>query len=85
MTTAEKTKSGWVIEITGSAYGCLEQGGVIARKVLYKKETIAKAGIDHNANPDDPAGCNDPSITNIDYLLHHAQCDKVIRKGKRIQ
>ena len=82
-----KTNRGWVIDITNTAHGCLEQGGVSGRRVLYTRETLAECGINYDANPEDSAGCNDPGVTNVEYLIYATggTPDKVIRRGHEIQ
>ena len=77
-----KTKRGWVIEITNERDGMLEQSGVCGRKVLYSMETLARLGIDCNADPEDD--WND-FVTIEEYLVREVAPDKVLKKGTAIE
>ena len=77
-----KTERGWVIEITNEVDGMLEQGGVCGKRVLYSIETLAKLGIDSNADPEDD--WND-FVTIEEYLVREVAPDKVLKKGTAIE
>lgn len=77
-----KTERGWVIEITNEIDGMLEQNGVCERKVLYLTETLARLGIDYNADPEDD--WND-FVTFEEYLVREVSPDRVLKKGTRIE
>jgi hypothetical protein len=78
-----KTKNGWVVEVAHRAHGMLEQGGVVGREELYKRETLERVGIDYN---DDPQGMYNDSSTNIEALLHNVERpDKVLKAGEAIE
>ena len=78
-----KTKSGWVILTTNMVHGCLEQGGVSGREVLYTRETLARHGIDYDADP--TASINEHGTTIEQYLRERATPDRVLKAGDRIQ
>lgn len=77
-----QTKSGWVVEVINRVNGMLEQGGVVGREELYKRETLAKVGIDYN---DDPRGMYNDLATNLEALLHNERPDRVLKKGAVIR
>lgn len=77
-----KTERGWVVEITNEVDGMLEQGGVCGKKVMYSIETLAKLGIDCNADPEDD--WND-FLTIEEYLVREVEPDKVLKKGTVIE
>jgi len=77
-----KAKRGWVIEITNEVDGMLEQGGACGKKVMYSIETLAKLGIDYNADPEDD--WND-FVTIEEYLVREVAPDKVLKKGTAIE
>lgn len=77
-----KTKAGWVIEVTHMRDGCLEQGGICGREELYKRATLAKGGIDYDA---DPQAIQDGyDATPEQRLRHSAQPDRVLKAGEVI-
>ena len=78
-----KTRKGWVIEITNTVHGCLEQGGVCGREIFYSLETLSKHGIDYNMDPDSDDISDGNS--NAAWLHHCVTPDKVIRVGRTIQ
>ena len=79
----KKTKTGWTVRKTDMPHGCLAQGGVCGRRVLYTRATLASVGIDYD---DDPGGrWNDDGVTAIEALMYHADPDRVLRKGVLIQ
>ena len=80
-----KTRRGWVVEITNTVHGCLEQGGVCGREELYTRETLAGLGIDYDADPAASVGFNDPGVSYLDYLVHSVRCDRVLRVGHVIE
>jgi hypothetical protein len=73
--TIIKTEAGWTMDITHRRNGCLEQGGLCGRRVLYTRATLTRCGIDYDAEPNDHA----------DYLYHHIDPDRVLRRGVRIE
>jgi len=73
-----KTAKGWVIEITNTVNGCLEQGGVCGRRVLYTRETLAACGIDYDADPDARGVLG---ATPAEYLARQVEPDRVLRRG----
>ena len=77
-----KTRSGWVMEITNRRGDCLEQGGVCGREVLYSRETLAKCGIDYDADPDDDWN---EGATYAEYLHRMVQPDRVLKAGVEIE
>lgn len=77
-----KTKSGWVLDITSRRDDCLEAGGVCGRVVLYSRETLAKLGIDYDA---DPEGAWNEGATYAEYLHRMVQPDRVLKAGVEIQ
>lgn len=77
-----KTKSGWVMEITNRIGDCLEQGGVCGREVLYSRETLAKCGIDYDADPDSEYI---PGATCAEYLHRMVTPDRVLKAGVEIE
>lgn len=77
-----KTKSGWVVEITNTVHGVLEQGGVAGKEVLYKTDTLESVGIDYNA---DPEGDYNGMVTNLDALVNNAIPDKILKAGHEIR
>ena len=82
MITVTKTKAGWVLEINNEVNDCLEQGGFVGRRELYKKATLGACGIDYN---DDPEGEYSPFTSNIQMLYRQVPCDKVLNSGEIIQ
>lgn len=76
-----KTRNGWVVEITNSINDMLEQGGICGGEVLFYRRTLKALGIDYNADPEACAGCVDPSVTHLDYLLHCVDPDRVLKAG----
>jgi|AACY02.16.fsa_nt_gi hypothetical protein len=83
MATVRKTKTGWVLEIANTVYGMLEQGGISGREELYKRETLAKYGIDYDTDPAGYDVCE--HVTNVDWLRRSVGCDKVLKAGHIIQ
>lgn len=77
-----KTERGWVIEITNEIDGMLEHGGVCGKKVMYSIETLAKLGIDCNADPEDDWN---GFVTIEEYLVREVAPDKVLKKGTAIE
>ena len=77
-----KTRSGWVLEITNRIGDCLEQGGVCGREVLYSRETLAKLGIDYDA---DPESAWNEGATYAEYLRRMVTPDRVLKAGVEIQ
>ena len=77
-----KTKNGWVLEITNRVGDCLEQGGVCGREVLYSRDTLAKLGIDYDADPDNEFI---PGATCAEYLHHQVLPDRVLKAGVEIE
>ena len=84
-----KTKSGWVLEITNTIHGCLEEGGISGREVLIKREGLEKLNISYDWDPNDKL--DDTYQTPVwQYLREfyptlHAHDVKVLRVGHRIQ
>lgn len=76
-----KTKTGWVVEITSTRYGCLEQGGVCGREVLYKTETLNEHGINYDDDPDEL----DAGTSTKEWLLGNINPDKVLKAGHIIR
>jgi hypothetical protein len=74
MITANKTRSGWMIETT-SHY----QGDTTGRVVLYKRETLAREGIKYGDDPLENNLCE--VVTDAEYLLAQAKPDRVIKAG----
>ena len=79
--TVRKTKSGRVIEVTNMLHGCLEQGGVSGREVLYSRAALATAGIDYDA---DPQGDHCEGISRESWLRNCCEPDRVLKAGHEI-
>lgn len=83
-----KTKSGWVIEITNTCYGMLEQGGICGKEVLVKTTQLSQMGYNYNDDPQSDAGLVMPT-TIEDYLyqavITNPEGYKVLKKGRIIQ
>lgn len=69
MATANKTRDGWILEITHTRHGCLEQGGRVGRRELYSRRDIEALGIDFDA---DPEAFFAPGVTNWQALRYRA-------------
>lgn len=78
-----KTKSGWVVAVTNTCYGMLEQGGIIGREDLYKTETLERLGLRYDSDP--AARDLTPIATNLEMLLHHCSPNRVLKAGHKIQ
>ena len=81
--TARKTRAGWVIETTSTAYGMLRSGGVAGREELYRWATLAGVGLGRDADPDAYDLCAD--APNVDWVAHHVQPDMLLRAGHVIR
>ncbi len=86
-----KTKRGWVIEITNTVHGCLEQDGVCGRKLLITREGLAKCGIDYDADADPESKVGDYGAPLWEIVLEFArnECSRpyvrVLRWGHKVQ
>lgn len=78
-----KTKSGWVVEVTNAVHGMLEAGGISGREELYKRETLKACGLDYGDDPHGQDVCD--HATNIEWLRHCVEADKVLKAGHIIQ
>jgi hypothetical protein len=88
MLNTTKTKKGWMVEITHTVYGMLEEGGVCGRKVLYLNETLERLDINPDWSPTGHELCgtrSDPGVSNEEWLVHSVIPDKVLRVGTPIK
>jgi hypothetical protein len=83
-----KTRAGWILEITNTIHGCLEQGGVLGREVLITREGLEKCNIDYGWDPDESVGDLQTPVWAIALEFVRSEFSgpyiKVLRRGRRI-
>lgn len=84
-----KTAKGWVIEITNTVHGCLEQGGICGREVLVTRDGLAKVGINYDDDPNKQIGDYQTPLWAIakEFAAEQPgiQYARVLKRGHRIQ
>lgn len=78
------SKTGYVVNVTHTIHGMLEQGGFCGRKVLVRFSSM-------DFKPEDlDAKRNDYGTTNREYLIHYVRetgwtGDRMLRKGEIVR
>lgn len=76
----KKTQSGWAITFDPKERW---QGATVEQKHLYKRDTLAKLGIDYSEDPD--AAANEYGTSNAMIVWERAVPDKILRKGHVVE
>jgi hypothetical protein len=84
---AKVSDKGWVVEITNTVYGMLEQGGICGRVELWTWDALKSIGLQRSDTPECIITCRDgDQMTGLDYLKYHRRefLDSAPRKTVRV-